>query len=105
VITAEEWDSIKEQINYEYAQDQYFQEIKDTENLRNRLDVVNQMSPYVGVYFSKNYIRKSVLRLTEEEIERIEKENDEEPPVIQPGMPGSEQMMALSRETEQQPPQ
>jgi hypothetical protein len=102
VITPEDWNNIKEKINYEYAQDQYYQEIKDAENLRNRIDVVNQMSPYVGVYFSKDYVRKKILKLTDDEIEQIEQENEEEPPTIQPGMPGSEQAMALSRENEQQ---
>lgn len=102
IITPEDWASIKEKINYEYAQDQYYQEIKDAENLRNRIDVLNQMSPYVGVYFSKNYVRKEILKLTDDQIEQIEKENEEEPPQIQAGMPGSEQAMALSRETDQQ---
>lgn len=101
VITPEDWSSIKENINYEYAQDQYYQEIKNAENLRNRLDVLNQASPYVGVYFSKNYIRKNILRMTDDEINAIEKENQEDPPEIQQGMPGSEQMAALSRENTQ----
>ena len=102
VITPEDWETIKQQINYEYAQDQYYQEIKDTENLRNRIDVVNQMSPYVGIYFSKQYIRKTVLKMTDEEIETIEKENEEDAPEIQPGMPGADQAAMLSRETQSQ---
>jgi hypothetical protein len=102
IITPEDWVEIKEKINYEYAQDQYYQEIKDAENLRNRIDVLNQMSPYVGVYFSKNYVRKEILKLTDDQIEQIEQENEKDAPQIQPGMPGSEQALALSRETEQQ---
>jgi hypothetical protein len=100
IITPDDWKQIKESINYEYAQDQYYQEIKDAENLRNRLDVLNQMSPYVGVYFSKDYVRKHILRLTDAEIEQIEQENEEDPPEMQPGMPGAEQMAALSRENQ-----
>jgi len=102
ILTPEDWSNIKEKINYEYAQDQYYQEIKDAENLRNRIDVLNQMSPYVGVYFSKNYIRKEILKLSDDKIEQIEKDNQEDAPVMQPDMPGSEQAMALSRETDQQ---
>ena len=102
IVTPEDWVNIKEKINYEYAQDQYYQEIKDAENLRNRIDVLNQMSPYVGVYFSKNYVRKEILKLSDDQIEQIEKENEEDAPVMQPGMPGSEQAMALSRETQPQ---
>ena len=105
IITPEDWPSIKSKIDYKYAQDQYFQEMKDAENLRNRVDVLNQMSPYVGIYYSKNYIRKNVLKMTDEEIAQIEKENEEDPVEIQPGMPGSEQAAALSRETSAAPGQ
>lgn len=101
IITPEDWDGIKEKINYKYAQDQYYQEVKEAENLRNRLDVLNQMSPYVGVYFSKDYVRKNVLRLTDAEIEQIDQENETDPPEMQAGMPGSEQAAALSRENQQ----
>ena len=106
IITAEDWPEIKEKLDYEYAQDQYYQEIKDAENLRNRLDVVNQMTPYVGIYFSKDYIRKNILKLTPEDIEQIDKENEQDPMLLAPQDqqapeatgPGSEQAAALSRE-------
>jgi hypothetical protein len=102
IITIENWEEIKEKINYKYAQDQYYQEMKEAENLRNRVDVLNQMSPYVGTYFSKNYVRKNVLRLTDAEIQNIEKENEEDPVEMQSQeQPGSEQAAALSRETTQ----
>jgi transposase len=74
IITPEDWDSIRSKIDYKYAQDQYYQEMKNAENLRNRVDVLNQMSPYVGIYYSKDYIRKNVLRLTDDQIKQIEKE-------------------------------
>jgi hypothetical protein len=54
--------------------------MKEFENLRNKLDVINQLQPYVGSYFSSNYIRKSVLKMTDQEIEDIKQENEEEPP-------------------------
>jgi hypothetical protein len=63
------------------------------------------MAPYVGVYYSKTYIRKNILKLTDDEIEQIEKENEAEPVEIQPGMPGSVQAAALSRETNAAPDQ
>ena len=80
-------------MDYKYAQDQYYQELKESENLRNRLDVLNTMSPYVGMYFSKQYVRTNILKLTEDEVKQIEKENEEDPVTIQPGMPGSEQVI------------
>lgn len=101
IITPEDWGGIKEKINYKYAQDQYYQEMKEAENIRNRLDVLNQMSPYVGIYFSKDYVRKKVLRLNDAEIEQIDQENEEDPLEMQAERPGSEQAAALSRETQQ----
>jgi hypothetical protein len=101
IITIENWEEIKVKINYKYAQDQYYQEMKEAENLRNRVDVLNQMAPYVGTYFSKNYVRKNVLRLTDAEVDIIEKENEEDPVEMQPQEPGTEQAAALSRETTQ----
>jgi hypothetical protein len=79
--------------------------MKNAENLRNRVDVLNQMSPYVGIYYSKTYIRKNILKLTDDEIKQIEKENEKDPVEIQPGMPGSEQAAALSRENNAAPDQ
>lgn len=98
IITLDDWQQIKEKIDYRYAQDQYFQEIKEAENLRNRLDVLNSASPYVGTYFSKNYIRKNILKLTDEDIEDIEQENEQDPSLDAAGRPGSIQAAGLSKE-------
>ena len=119
VITEQDWDNLKQDIQYLYAQDQYFEEMKEAENMRNRVDLLNQMAPYVGTYFSKNYIKTKVLRFDEEEIEQINDEMEEEIAVDadpnQPGnqaelqqgqqgqqpQPSSELAAALSRETNQ----
>lgn len=101
VMRPEDWDEIKQNIDYEYAQDQYYQEIKQSENLRNRLDVLNMVSPFVGMYYSKDYVRKNILHLTEDEIKDIAQQNKDDPPEMQPGMPGAEQMITLSREAQQ----
>ncbi len=79
VITEQDWVELKEHIQYKFAQDQYFEEMKEAENLRNRIDLVNQMQPFVGTYFSKAYIMKSVLRFTDEEIETMESQMEAEP--------------------------
>lgn len=98
IITESDWDILKETIQYEYAKDQYFQEMKELDNLRNRIDVLNSVQPYVGTFFSKQYIRKNVLRMTDEEIETIEMENQEDPPEQIQGAPGSMQAAELSKE-------
>ena len=80
IIVDTDWDDIKEQIRFEFAQDQYFEEIKEAENLRNRVDVLNQIQPYVGTYYSQAYVKRNILKLTDDEIENIEKEISQEPP-------------------------
>ena len=97
IITDSDWDEIKDKLKYNYAKDQYYEEMKNAENTRNRLDILNQIQPYVGVYFSKQYVRKQILRLTDDDIENIEMELEEEPvEVIQE--PGSLQSAELSKE-------
>lgn len=87
IIVEKDWDIIKGQIQYRYAQDQYFEEVKSAENTRNRIDLLNQIQPFVGSYFSKNYVMKNVLRMTDNDIKQMEAEITDEPappPVMQP---------------------
>jgi len=101
VITPEDWDKIKNSIVYVYAQDQYYQEMKEAENLRNRVDVLNQITPYVGIYYSKDYIRRNVLKLTDKEVEDIAIQNKDDPMELQPGMPGADQAIAMDNQDQQ----
>lgn len=99
IITDSDWEEIKEEINYVYAQDQYFQEMKDMDNMRNKLEVLTQAQPFVGMFLSKQYVRKNILKLNDEEIARMEQELQDEPvqqgemqgmdqqPMQQPGIP------------------
>ena len=72
VIAVEEWETFKEHIQFDFLQDGHFTELKNAEILRERLDMLGQIESYVGTYFSKEYVRKQVLRMTDEEIEDIE---------------------------------
>jgi hypothetical protein len=81
VIVEKDWDTLKEKIQYRYAQDQYFEEMKSAENIRNRLDLLNMVQPFVGYYYSKNYVMKNVLRMTDNDIKQMDAEiSDEGPP-------------------------
>lgn len=79
IIAPEEWNDIKDKITYVFAQDQYYEESKEGELLRNRLDILNQVNAYIGTYFSKNYVRKKILRMTDEEIKEIDDDNRNDP--------------------------
>jgi hypothetical protein len=72
IITIEDWSRIKEHIQYDYLKDGYFSELKNAEMLRERLNLVNEVSPYIGKYFSVEYIRKNVLRQSDDDIIEID---------------------------------
>jgi len=78
IATPEEWEQLKEFIYYDFLEDNNFSELKEAELITNRVTLLNQMTPYIGTYYSMNWVRKNVLRLTEEEIEEIGMEIEEE---------------------------
>lgn len=78
VITKEDWEYIQPMIRFDFRKDSYFTEAKENEILTNRLNLVNSADPYLGKYFSKAYIQKHILRLSEEEISDITQEVEQE---------------------------
>ena len=78
IIKPEEWDDISSKIKYDYLEDNHYSELKDAEILGQRVQILQQLDPYVGKYYSQAWIRKNVLRLDDEDIEQIEKEIEEE---------------------------
>ena len=78
VIAEEEWDSMKEHISYDWMQDGHFAELRDAEILRERLDMLGTVEPYLGNFFSKRWVQKNVLRQSDEEIETMNKQIEDE---------------------------
>jgi len=74
VITPEDWDQIGQKIYYNFLQDGFFAELKNAEIMRERVALARDLEPYIGKYFSNEYIRKSVLRQNEQEIIQIDKQ-------------------------------
>jgi hypothetical protein len=68
VITPEDWSLMEEHIQYDFLYDNHFSELKDAELLNERLAMVATAEPYVGKYFSQDYLRRKILRQTDEEI-------------------------------------
>ena len=68
IITPEDWDIMSEHIQYDFLYDNHFAELKESELLNERLNMVQVAEPYVGKYFSQDYIRRKILRQTDEEI-------------------------------------
>ncbi len=113
VITPEDWEVMSEHIQYDFLYDNHFTELKESELLNERLGSLEAVQPYVGKYFSQDWVRRKVLRQTDEEIieqdAQIEKEIKDgtipDPATIDPetGLPlmddpmmgGGEQEMGL----------
>jgi hypothetical protein len=83
ICSTDEWRELKEKIHYDFLKDNNFAELKDTELMQGRLQLMQLIDPYVGTYFSKAWIKKNVLHLNEEDVEemdgQIEEEAAEEP--------------------------
>jgi len=80
VIRHEEWADISNKIMLDYLRDNQFAEMKDADLLNSRITTLQQIDQYVGKYYSKEWVRKNVLRLTDEDIEEMDKQIEEEAP-------------------------
>ena len=78
IVSGEEFDKVKDFIQYDYATDNHFTELKDAEIMRERLDTLSNISDYVGQYYSKEWVRKYILRQSEEDIKLIDKQITDE---------------------------
>jgi len=72
IVSKDEFDKFKDFLLYEFATDNHFTELKDAELMRERLDTLSNVSEYVGQYFSHEFVRKYILRQTEEDIKIID---------------------------------
>lgn len=68
IITPEDWEYMSDHIQYDFLYDNHFAELKDAELLRERLTLAEQTQQYVGKYYSNDYVRRNVLRQSDEEI-------------------------------------
>jgi hypothetical protein len=97
ICSVDEWKKLKETIHYDFLKDNNFMELKEAELMTARLQLMTQIDPYVGTYFSKAWVKKHVLHFDEEGIERMEKELAEEQameppaPAIAPGVESASQ--------------
>ena len=81
ILTLNDWRNIESRIHYEWQTDSQFAELKEAEMLQERLNLLNSMNfadDIVGNFYSKEYIRKRVLKQTQEEIDEIDKEIEAE---------------------------
>ena len=82
IITSQDWEEWKEDINFDFIEDNYFSELKESEMIRERFEMLASLDEYVGKYVSNEWVRKNILKFSDEDIEdmakQIEKEKGDE---------------------------
>ena len=74
IITDEDWNTWKNEVNIDYTRDNHFSELKEAELLREKIQTLDQIQNYVGEYFSKQWVQKNILLFDDDEIERMDNE-------------------------------
>ena len=80
IIKEEDWWEVKDRIRYIWAKDSHFMELKNSEIMRDRFELVSMAEEYVGNYISKEYLRKNILQQSDEQIKEIDKQMAAEKP-------------------------
>lgn len=78
ICTEEEWKEFREDIWYDFRKDNNFNELKEAELMTNRITLLQFVDPYVGRYYSMEWVRKNILKQTDEEIEEIDEQISQE---------------------------
>jgi len=78
IVTPEDWDSMSDHIQYDFLYDNQFAELKESEMMNERLGLAATVEPYLGKYYSTEYLRKKVLRQSDTEIAEIDEQIEQE---------------------------
>ena len=78
VITPEDWDKMREHIQYDFLYDNQFSELKESELMNERLATLATIEPYIGKYYSNDFVRRKILRQTDSEIIEIDDQIEQE---------------------------
>jgi hypothetical protein len=78
IISLDDWKLMQEHIQYDFLADGHFAELKDSELLNERLNNLGTIESYIGTFFSKEYVMKKVLRMTDNEMDEMQKQINKE---------------------------
>ena len=84
VITEDDWNEMKYTIRFDFKRDNYYAESKDTEILQNRVNMLQQVAPFIGQFYSTEYVQKQILRMTDEDIEQMQAQMAQDRPPQEP---------------------
>ena len=78
IVTLEDWETIREHIQYDFLYDNQFAELKETEMMNERLGTLATIEPYIGRFYSSEFVRRRILRQTDAEIMEIDEQIEQE---------------------------
>jgi hypothetical protein len=78
VVTVEDWEKMSEHIQFDFLYDNHFSELKDAELLENRINLATLAEPYIGKYYSQDYVRRKIIRQTDADILEEDAKIDQE---------------------------
>ena len=78
IVSLDDWEKLSDHIQYDFLYDNHFTELKETEILNDKLSAVGAIEPYLGKYFSVEYVKTKILKQTDSEILEIKKQMDKE---------------------------
>jgi hypothetical protein len=106
VMTQDDWNLLKQDIKFVYNTDNYFWDLKEAEILSERIKMLSIVEPYVGKYFSSEYIRTKILKQTENEIKLLDKQMEiDRERMRQEQMMLMAQQQAMAAQSGEEPPQ
>ena len=105
ICSQEEWETFREDVFYDYRKDNNFTELRDAELLQQRLQALGQIDPYVGRYYSQEWVKKNVLHLTDDEVAEMQKQIDSEPAPQQLGPDGQPMQQDMQQPDQATPEQ
>ena len=95
IVAEADWSELANLINFDFTIDNHFEEFKEAEVLQNRINTLNQITPYIGRYFSDIWVRKNILKQSEKEIaEMMDQMESETTPEMAPIPDGQERAPA-----------
>lgn len=102
IITPQDWRSIKENLNVDYIEDNYFSELKDFDIIKERIGTVDQLGDKIGKYYSEKWVRSNVLNQSDEEIKQMDEEIAEEKAKADAAAAPDESEMGVDQPDEEQ---
>jgi len=78
VVTVEDWKTMSQQIKFDYAKDNYYEELKETDVLNSRLQAASQITPYIGKYYSHGWIRSNIFKQSDEDRQEMDAQIQQE---------------------------